>query len=58
MVHSIRPDELPWLAPKLKPYLRQPDPAWPDIVEAADWLRGDLGVSKSLWAEACLVSMR
>jgi replication initiation protein RepC len=52
MVHGIRPDELPRLAPKLKPYLRRPDPTWPDIVEAADWLRGDLGVSKSLWPTA------
>ena len=58
MVHGIAPDELPRLAPKLKPYLRRPDPAWPDIVEAADWLRGDLGVSKSLWADACLAMGR
>jgi replication initiation protein RepC len=29
-------------------HLRRPDPAWPDIVDAADWLRHDLGVSKSL----------
>jgi replication initiation protein RepC len=58
MVHGIAADELPRLAPKLKPYLRRPDPAWPDIVEAADWLRGDLGVSKSLWDEACLVMGR
>jgi replication initiation protein RepC len=58
MVHSIRPDELPRLAPKLKPYLRRPDPAWPDIIEAADWLRGDLGVSKSLWGDACLAMGR
>jgi replication initiation protein RepC len=58
MVHAIRPDELPRLAPKLKPYLRRPDPAWPDIVEAADWLRNDLGVSKSLWGDACLAMGR
>jgi replication initiation protein RepC len=24
------------------------------MVDAADWLRGELGVSKSLWGEACL----
>jgi replication initiation protein RepC len=58
MVHGIRPDELVRLTPKLKPYLRRPDPAWPDIIEAADWLRGDLGVSKSLWGDACLAMGR
>ena len=54
MVHGIAPDELVRFAPKLKPYLRGPRPTWPDIVDAADWLRHDLGVSKSLWGEACV----
>lgn len=54
MVHGIAPDELVRFAPKLKPYLRSPRPAWSDIVDAADWLRHDLGVSKSLWGEACV----
>jgi hypothetical protein len=36
------------LAPKLKSYLRTDDPAWPDVIEAAAYLRSDLGVSKSL----------
>ena len=58
MVHGIRPDELPRLTPKLKPYLRRPNPTWPDIIDAADWLRGDLGVSKSLWGDACLAMGR
>jgi replication initiation protein RepC len=58
MVHGIAPDELVRLTPKLKPYLRRPDPAWPDIVDAAEWLRGDLGVSKSLWGDACLAMGR
>ena len=58
MVHGIRPDELVRLTPKLKPYLRRPSPTWPDIVDAADWLRHDLGVSKSLWGNACLVMGR
>jgi NAD(P)-dependent dehydrogenase (short-subunit alcohol dehydrogenase family) len=34
--------------------VQQSDPTWPDIVEAADWLRHDLGVSNSLWGKACL----
>ena len=58
MVHGIRPDELVRLTPKLKPYLRRPDTTWPDIIDAADWLRHDLGVSKSLWGNACLAMGR
>jgi replication initiation protein RepC len=53
MEDGIAPDELVQFAPKLKPYLRGPRPTWSDIVDAADYLRGDLDVSKSLWAEAC-----
>lgn len=58
MVYGIRPEELPRLTPKLKPYLQRPNPAWPDIIDAADWLRHDLGVSKSLWGDACLAMGR
>jgi replication initiation protein RepC len=58
MVHGIRPDELVRLTPKLQPYLRRSNPAWPDIIDAADWLRHDLGVSKSLWGDACLAMGR
>lgn len=58
MVDGIAPDELVRFAPKLKPYLRGPHPTWPDIVEAADWLRHDLGVSKSLWGKACIIMGR
>ena len=58
MVHGIRPDELVRLTPKLKPYLQRSTPTWPDIIDAADWLRHDLGVSKSLWGNACLAMGR
>jgi replication initiation protein RepC len=58
MVHGIRPDELVRLTPKLTPYLRRPNPTWPDIVDAAEWLRHDLGISKSLWGDACLAMGR
>jgi replication initiation protein RepC len=58
MVHGIAPDELARLAPKLKPYLRRPSPTWPEIVDAADWLRHDLNVSKSLWGDACIAMGR
>ncbi len=52
-VLKLAPDELIKLAPRLKSWLRRPDPAWPDVVDAAAFLRSDLGVSKSLWGEAC-----
>ena len=58
MVHGIRPDEVVRLMPRLKPYLPRPNPTRPEIVDAADWLRHDLGVSKSLWGEACLAMGR
>lgn len=57
-VMKIRPDELVWIAPRLKPYLRRASPSWPEIVDAADWLRHDLGISKSLWGEACVTMGR
>jgi replication initiation protein RepC len=53
-VHGIRPDELVQLAPRLRSYLRRPNPTWPDVIDAADWLRHDLEVSKSLWGDACV----
>jgi len=34
-VLKLTPDELVKLAPKLKSYLRNPDPGWPDVVDAA-----------------------
>ncbi|HJU16757.1 MAG TPA: plasmid replication protein RepC [Stellaceae bacterium] len=57
-VHGIVPDELVRLSPKLRPYLEGPNPTWPELVDAADWLRHELGVSKFLWAEACLIMGR
>jgi len=57
-VLKLQPDELVKLAPKLKAYLRQPDPTWPELVDAAAFLRSDLGVSKSLWGDACLAMGR
>jgi replication initiation protein RepC len=40
------------------PHLRRSDPTWADIVDAAEWLRQDLDISKSLWGEACLAMGR
>lgn len=58
MLKLLHPDEMVRLAPQLKPYLRRPDPTWPEIWDAADWLRHELDVSKSLWGEACLAMGR
>jgi replication initiation protein RepC len=52
-VLHLHPEDLVTLAPRLKPFLRSSDPTWPEIVDAADWLRRDLDVSKPLWGEAC-----
>ena len=57
-VLRLSTDELVRLAPRLRPYLTTPTPTWPAVVDAADWLRGELGVSKSLWGEACLAMGR
>jgi replication initiation protein RepC len=38
--------------------LSGPSPTWPEFVEAADWLRNELGISKSIWGEACVQMSR
>jgi replication initiation protein RepC len=53
-VLNMTPEELTRLAPKLRPYMPSPTPSWPDIVDAADWLRGELCIPKSLWGDACV----
>ena len=57
-VLRLTTDELIQLAPRLRPYLNTPAPSWPEVVDAADWLRSELGVSKPLWGEACLAMGR
>jgi replication initiation protein RepC len=57
-VLKLGPDQLVRLAPRLKLYLRRPDPTWPEVIDAAAFLRSDLDVSKSLWGEACLAMGR
>jgi replication initiation protein RepC len=51
-------EELTFLAPRLRSYLKTSAPGWREIVDAADFLRGELGVSKSLWGEACVAMGR
>ena len=40
-------------SPELKPYLFTTSPSWADIVEAADGLRQQLGISRPAWIDAC-----
>jgi replication initiation protein RepC len=54
----ITPVELIKLAPRLKTYLNKQAPSWPEIVDAADWLREELGISKFIWGDACLTMGR
>jgi len=42
------------LAPRLAQYIPSGRTlTWPVVLNATEWLRGELGVSKTLWAEAC-----
>ncbi len=54
----VTPTELTRLAPRLRTYLRRATPGWPDIVEAADWLREEMGISRMSWGEACVTMGR
>ena len=54
-----RPEQLLELFPRLEQYVTAREPGWRDIVDAAGGaLRHELGVSATLWAEACRVMGR
>jgi len=55
---KITPVELVKLAPRLTTYLNNQAPSWPEIVDAADWLRDEMGISKYIWGDACLAMGR
>jgi replication initiation protein RepC len=54
----INPGQLIELTPRLKRYLPDGQLDWPSVQDAAGWLAGELGVSSSLWNEACRVMGR
>jgi replication initiation protein RepC len=58
MEEGIAPNELLRFAPELQTHLRGRHPTWSNIIDAADALRDDLGISKSLWDEACVTMNR
>ena len=54
----IRPEEVVALAPRLGRHVRGVRPGWREVVEAADGVREELGISRSLWGRACRVMGR
>ena len=57
---GLTPGHLLELAPRLSPYIPagSTDITWPAIVDAADWLGGEMGISRTLWVRACQVMSR
>jgi replication initiation protein RepC len=57
---GLTPGHLLELAPRLSPYIASEpiEIAWPAIVDAANWLGGEMGISRTLWARACQVMGR
>lgn len=54
-----RPNQLLELFPRLEQYITAHEPGWTDIVDAAGGaLRHELGISTTLWGEACRVMGR
>ena len=56
----LTPAQLIELAPRMERYVEHVETAvaWPDIVKGAEWLCGELGVSRTLWGHACMVMGR
>ena len=50
---AITPKFVLTVSPELKPYIFTVSPGWPDIVEAANRLRQQLGISRPAWIDAC-----
>jgi replication initiation protein RepC len=50
---AVKTTELVDLAPRLGQYVRPGAAQWGDILDAADCLRRELGISASLWGQAC-----
>jgi replication initiation protein RepC len=57
---ELTPGHLLELAPRLSPHVPAgpADLTWPAIIDAADWLGGEMGISRTLWARACQVMGR
>lgn len=51
--HTNLPGLVLKASPALKPYIVSAKPTWAQIVDAADAVRGELGISRHAWIEAC-----
>lgn len=58
LTFTISPAEIARLAPRLRTYLPSKATRWPEIVDAADWLRDEMGISRQAWGDACLTMGR
>lgn len=54
----VTPEDIVRIAPRMAAYLPRGKPGWSDVVEAADWLRAEIGVPKPTWVDACLAMGR
>jgi Replication protein C C-terminal region len=50
---AVTPKFVLTVSPELKPYLFTASPSWADLVEAANGLRQQLGISRPAWIDAC-----
>src|SRR5512132_1445614 len=50
---AVTPKSVLNVSPELKPYIHTALPSWADIVEAANRLRQQLGISRPAWIDAC-----
>ncbi len=50
---ALAPGLLARLCRPLRPYLADDRPSWSEVVDAADYLRSSLGISRSAWIDAC-----
>jgi replication initiation protein RepC len=53
LLPAVTPKFVLNVSPALKAYLFTPSPGWADLVEAANGLRQQLGISRPAWIDAC-----
>ena len=53
LLSAITPKLVLTVSPELKPYIFTAAPSWADLVEAANGLRQQLGISRPAWIDAC-----
>ena len=56
----VTPTQLVEVAPRLERYIMRSEDTltWTDIVNGAEWLAGEFGISRTLWGQACLTMGR